>query len=195
MGDPRRLQAPGGVARRGGTARAARGDRRRRREPAAAVRCLRRPAARPAHERRDDRVHRGALRRAGNRRRDGRGSRGARPRLEDPERDHGRILRDAVERVRIDLGLTGIATAFVGPTFTLAELRGVYEEVWGVPLDAANFRRSVLAEEGWVIPTGRRARPGAAGGKPAELYRAGRMWRHGAPIRSVQPSNKRRGNQ
>jgi len=109
--------------------------------------------------------------------------------------DHGRILRDAVERVRIDLGLTGIATAFVGPTFTLAELRGVYEEVWGVPLDAANFRRSVLAEEGWVIPTGRRARPGAAGGKPAELYRAGRMWRHGAPIRSVQPSNKRRGNQ
>src|SRR5438067_5514893 len=36
--------------------------------------------------------------------------------------DHARILRDAVERVRVDLGLTGIATAFVGPTFTLAEL-------------------------------------------------------------------------
>jgi 8-oxo-dGTP diphosphatase len=97
--------------------------------------------------------------------------------------DHARILRDAVERVRTDLGLTGIATAFVGPTFTLAELRAVYEEAWGVPLDAANFRRSLLAEEGWVIPTGRRARPGAAGGKPAELYRAGRMWKHGAPIK------------
>ena len=97
--------------------------------------------------------------------------------------DHRRILRDAVERVRTDLGLTGIATAFVGPTFTLAELRAVYEEVWGVELDPANFRRSVVAEEGWVIPTGRRAQPGAAGGKPAELYRAGRMWRHGAPIR------------
>ena len=97
--------------------------------------------------------------------------------------DHARILCDAVERVRTDLGLTGIATAFVGSTFTLAELRGVYEEVWGVQLDAANFRRSVLAEEGWVIPTGRRARPGAAGGKPAELYRAGRMWRHGSPIK------------
>ena len=100
--------------------------------------------------------------------------------------DHRRILRDAVERVRIDLGLTGIATAFVGPTFTLAELRVVYEEVWGVELDPANFRRSVLSEEGWVIPTGRRARPGATGGKPAELYRAGRMWRHGAPIRRGQ---------
>ncbi len=97
--------------------------------------------------------------------------------------DHRQILRDAAERVRTDLGLTGIATAFVGPTFTLAELRAVYEEVWGVELDPANFRRSVLAEDGWVIPTGRRARPGATGGKPAELYRAGRMWRHGAPIR------------
>jgi 8-oxo-dGTP diphosphatase len=109
--------------------------------------------------------------------------------------DHARILCDAVERVRTDLGLTGIATAFVGPTFTLAELRAVYEEVWGVQLDAANFRRSVLAEEGWVVSTGRRARPGAAGGKPAELYRAGRMWRHGAPIRYAQPSDKRRGTE
>jgi 8-oxo-dGTP diphosphatase len=96
--------------------------------------------------------------------------------------DHGRILRDAVERVRVDLELTGIATAFVGPTFTLAELRAVYEAVWGVQLDAANFRRSVVAEDGWVIPTGRRARPGPAGGRPAELYRAGPAWGHGGPI-------------
>ncbi len=105
--------------------------------------------------------------------------------------DHARIVRDAVERVRVDLGLTGIATAFVGPTFTLAELRSVYEAVWGVHLDGANFRRSVLAEDGWVIPTGRRARPGSTGGKPAELYRAGRMWKHGAPIRYPQPTEKR----
>jgi 8-oxo-dGTP diphosphatase len=109
--------------------------------------------------------------------------------------DHARILRDAVERVRVDLALTGIATAFVGPTFTLAELRTVYEAVWGVHLDGANFRRSVLAEDGWVIPTGRRARPGSTGGKPAELYRAGRMWKHGGPIRFPQPTDKRRGNQ
>lgn len=97
--------------------------------------------------------------------------------------DHTRIVRDAVERVRGDLERTGLATAFVGTTFTLAELRTVYEAVWGVRLDAANFRRSVLAEDGWVIATGRRARPGSAGGKPAELYRAGRMWKHRSPIR------------
>ena len=107
--------------------------------------------------------------------------------------DHERILLDAVERVRVDLGLTGIATAFLGPTFTLAELRSVYEAVWGVRLDGANFRRSVLAEEGWVVPTGRRARPGTSGGKPAELYRAGRMWRYGGPIRYPQSTERRRG--
>ena len=100
----------------------------------------------------------------------------------EPAFDHLQILRDAVERVRVELELTGIATAFVGATFTLAELRAVYEAVWGVQLDAANFRRSVVAEDGWVIPTGRRARPGPAGGRPAELYRPGKAWDHGGPI-------------
>jgi 8-oxo-dGTP diphosphatase len=106
--------------------------------------------------------------------------------------DHAQILRDAVERVRVDLEVTGIATAFVGPTFTLAELRAVYEAVWGVHLDGANFRRRVVAEDGWVIPTGRRTRPGSTGGKPAELYRAGRMWRRGGPIRNPQPNTRRK---
>ncbi len=105
--------------------------------------------------------------------------------------DHRRIVRDAIERVRVELELTGIATAFVGTTFTLAELRAVYEAVWGVQLDAANFRRSVVAEDGWVIPTGRRARPGPAGGRPAELYRAGRAWRHGGPIHRLHRSDGR----
>jgi 8-oxo-dGTP diphosphatase len=100
--------------------------------------------------------------------------------------DHEQIVRDAVERVRVDLELRGVATAFVGTTFTMAELRTVYEAVWDVQLDAANFRRSVLAEDGWVIPTGRRAQPGSAGGRPAELYRAGSAWNHGSPIHRFQ---------
>lgn len=103
--------------------------------------------------------------------------------------DHLRIVGDAIERVRVELEVSGVATAFVGPTFTLAELRAVYEAVWGVRLDGANFRRRVVSDDGesgegaWVVPTGRRARPGAAGGKPAELFRAGAAWRHGGPIR------------
>ena len=96
--------------------------------------------------------------------------------------DHLRIVRDAVERVRVELEVSGIATAFVGTTFTMAELRAVYEAIWGVQLDAANFRRSLVGDDGWVIPTGRTARPGPGGGRPAELFRAGRAWKHGAPV-------------
>jgi 8-oxo-dGTP diphosphatase len=106
--------------------------------------------------------------------------------------DHLRIVRDAIERVRVELEVSGIATAFVGTTFTMAELRAVYEAIWGVQLDAANFRRSVVAEDGWVIPTGRRARPGPAGGRPAELYRAGRAWKDGGPIHRLQRTDERK---
>ena len=107
--------------------------------------------------------------------------------------DHLRIVRDAVERARVELELSGIATAFVGATFTLAELRAVYEALWGVQLDAANFRRSVVAEDGWVIPTGRHAQPGPGGGRPAELYRAGRAWSHGGPIHRLRRTGGKRG--
>jgi 8-oxo-dGTP diphosphatase len=106
--------------------------------------------------------------------------------------DHLRIVRDAIERVRVELEVSGIATAFVGSTFTMAELRAVYEAIWGVQLDAANFRRSVVAEDGWVIPTGRRAQPGPAGGRPAELYRAGKAWRSGGPIHRFQRHEERK---
>jgi len=103
--------------------------------------------------------------------------------------DHLRIIRDAVERVGVELEVSGIATAFVGATFTMAELRTVYEAIWNVQLDAANFRRSLVGEDGWVIPTGRTALPGPGGGRPAELYRAGRAWKHGVPIHRL---NRRR---
>lgn len=106
--------------------------------------------------------------------------------------DHLRIVGDAIERVRTELEVTGIATAFVGLTFTIAELRAVYEAIWGVRLDAANFRRSIPADAGWVIPTGRRAQPGSSGGRPAELYRAGGAWKAGSPIhRSIRKDVKR----
>ena len=139
------------------------------------------PGTRPAHERRHGRVPRRPSRRRRDHRRHRRGARRARPRLGHPRGDGSSsrsttcgIVRDAVERVRVELEVSGIATAFVGTTFTMAELRAVYEAIWGVQLDAANFRRSLVGEDGWVIPTGRTARPGPGGGRPAELYRAGR---------------------
>ena len=109
--------------------------------------------------------------------------------------DHDRIVADAVERVRRDLESTGIATAFVGATFTLSELRAVYEAVWDIELDGANFRRRMTAEEGWVVPTGKQATPGVEGGKPPELFRAGRAWKQGGPVRRPRRGQPQRRTQ
>lgn len=102
--------------------------------------------------------------------------------------DHERILRDAVERARRDLETTSLATAFVGPTFTLTELRGVFESLWETSYDPANFHRKLTSEPGWLTPTGERSTPGREGGKPAARYRAGTLWSTGAPLR--QPRDR-----
>jgi hypothetical protein len=47
-----------------------------------------------------------------------------------------------------------LATAFVSPTFTLTELREVFEAVWQVRLDGASCRRKLAADHGWLLPTG-----------------------------------------
>jgi 8-oxo-dGTP diphosphatase len=85
--------------------------------------------------------------------------------------DHKRILSEAVERTRAKLEYTNLATAFLGEEFTIAQLRQVYEVIWGHPLDAGNFHRKVTRTEGFVEPTGRRQNVGR--GRPAELFRAG----------------------
>ncbi len=81
--------------------------------------------------------------------------------------DHDRILTDAVERARAKLEYTSLATTFLQEPFTIADLRRVYESVWGHPLHPANFRRKVLSTPGLVAPTGRE-RPTGRGW--ADLY-------------------------
>lgn len=85
--------------------------------------------------------------------------------------DHDRILADAVERVRSRLEFTTLATAFCGDTFTIGDLRGVYEVVWGAPLDQRNFSRKVLSTPGFVEATAEKRVPEV--GRPATLYRSG----------------------
>jgi 8-oxo-dGTP diphosphatase len=85
--------------------------------------------------------------------------------------DHDRILADAVERVRTLLEYTTLATAFCPPSFTIGDLRGVYEVVWGGPIDPRNFSRKVMHTEGFVEPTGEKRVPEI--GRPAGLFRRG----------------------
>jgi 8-oxo-dGTP diphosphatase len=85
--------------------------------------------------------------------------------------DHDRILADAVERARAKLEYSPLATAFCAPEFTVAELRAVYEAVWGVPLDPRNFHRKVTNTLGFVVPTGETTT--RDGGRPAQLFRPG----------------------
>jgi len=85
--------------------------------------------------------------------------------------DHDVILRDALERARSQLEYTTVAGAFCTEPFTIAELRRVYEVVWGFKLDPSNFRRKVTRAKGFVEPTGERRVPEI--GRPAALYRRG----------------------
>ena len=87
--------------------------------------------------------------------------------------DHAQILRDAVERVRSKIEYTTLATEFVGDTFTLPELRRVYQAVWGSAPDLANFRRKVIKTAGFVVPTEQHGNVDASGGRPPLLYRKG----------------------
>jgi 8-oxo-dGTP diphosphatase len=86
--------------------------------------------------------------------------------------DHASIVTDAIERARAKLEYSSVATAFLEQPFTLSQLRGVYEAVWGVKLDPANFRRKVLTTPGLVRPLGAHEQRTSAG-RPAELYKAG----------------------
>lgn len=87
--------------------------------------------------------------------------------------DHAKILTDAIERTRDKLEYTPLATAFVDEPFTIADLRRVYQSVWGVPLHEGNFRRKVLSTPGFVEEYGEVAPSGSSGGRPAVLYRRG----------------------
>lgn len=136
--------------------------------------------------------------------------------------DHRRILADAIDRAAEQLEQTDLATAFVGPTFTLSELQNVYEQLWDEPIDAANFRRSLAVSpappaappaasparaggaastprsmppadepDGYVAPTGERAKSSPRGGRPPELFRAGSAWKQIPPIRRTRRTTRR----
>ncbi len=82
--------------------------------------------------------------------------------------DHNRIVEYALWRLRTKVEYAEIAHAFLGETFTLAELREVYEAVLRRSLDPANFRRAMIAS-GRLRETGERV--AGAPHRPPKLYR------------------------
>lgn len=94
--------------------------------------------------------------------------------------DHPVLLADAVERARAKLEYTTLAVTFLPEEFTISQLRGVYESVWGRPLDAGNFHRKATRTEGFVVDLETHAAP--TGGRPARLYRAGDGTRLNPPL-------------
>lgn len=83
--------------------------------------------------------------------------------------DHATILNYALQRLRAKITYSPIAQAFLPETFTLAQLREVYEAILNRPLDPSNFRRQTLTQ-GWVQDTGTHLTGTAH--RPPKLYRA-----------------------
>jgi 8-oxo-dGTP diphosphatase len=89
-------------------------------------------------------------------------------RLPDLAFDHNRIVEYGLWRLRTKVEYSRIAHAFLGDTFTLAQLRDVHEAVLRKSVDPANFRRTVESS-GTVVDTGERV--AGARHRPARLYR------------------------
>ena len=84
--------------------------------------------------------------------------------------DHGRIVLAGRERLQGKLSYSNFGFALAPETFSLAELRDVYEAALGYEVSATNLKR-VLVRRGAIEPVGRRKTHGPAGGRPAELFR------------------------
>lgn len=68
--------------------------------------------------------------------------------------DHERMVSAAVERIQGKLDYAPIAFELVPPTFTIAELRQVFEAIKGSTYDRGNFRRRFnrMLEDDTIIP-------------------------------------------
>jgi len=82
--------------------------------------------------------------------------------------DHSAIVEYALWRLRTKLEYSRIAHGFLGPTFTLAELREVYEVILQRPIDPGNFRRTIESSRA-IVPTGERVK--GTRHRPPQLYR------------------------
>jgi 8-oxo-dGTP diphosphatase len=91
---------------------------------------------------------------------------------EDMAFDHFDMLLDSSNRLRISLEYSGLATRFLPEYFTLGQIQDIYEIIWEVELDPANFREKLTNVEGWIKET--KSEPKEAEprrGKPPTWYK------------------------
>lgn len=69
---------------------------------------------------------------------------------EDMAFDHYEILLDTANRLRATLEYSGLATRFLPEYFTLGQIQDIYEILWEVELDPANFREKLTNVDGWI---------------------------------------------
>jgi 8-oxo-dGTP diphosphatase len=82
--------------------------------------------------------------------------------------DHAVIVQDALPRIRGKGAYSSLPTVFLPETFTLFQIRRVYEIVLGVKIERVSFGRKIL-KEGMIEATGETSK--ATSRRPAELYR------------------------
>lgn len=90
--------------------------------------------------------------------------------LPDLAFDHDTMLEVAITRIRGKIDYTPIAFELVPPTFTVAELRAVYEAIKGATYNPSNFQRRFrrMMTDG-IIQEAEGKRLGS--GRPAKVYR------------------------
>ncbi|AOW94694.1 NUDIX hydrolase [Rhodococcus sp. WMMA185] len=84
--------------------------------------------------------------------------------------DHGTVVEHARTRLAAKLSYTNIAFGLAPEEFAMSTLREIYCAALGYQVDATNLAR-VLGRRGVLTPTGKTARSGRTGGRPAALFR------------------------
>lgn len=88
--------------------------------------------------------------------------------------DHKTIIQDGLERVRSKIEYAPVAHHFLDDeTFTISELRTVYEIVWGESIVPSNFRRKIQSVPNFLESVENKRSSKIEGGRESQLYRAG----------------------
>lgn len=80
--------------------------------------------------------------------------------------DHEEILQKALERLRWKVIYEGLAFRLLNKTFTMAQVKEIYEAVLDRTFDRGNFIKK-MTSLGYVVPLKEKV---SAGGRPATLY-------------------------